>query len=566
MNVAPEIQGKRGRITQSVSSHSTVALMSHRFTGFSLGALLVLGQIPGVAWLLFDRSVWSFDQSAYGALSVDLFYAPLSSPYAWLRLMFGIWQKAPGIAWLGQLFVPVGIAVGSINAGLLGSVLAVQTVTIVLLFLSIRTLGDGQLLPAAVGAFFMASAPLFVGESHQYMVEPLQTLSVAWFIFILARARERDGLQTAAHLLAASSVALMAKISTPLYVLLPGAIVVLILISRPAMFMRDVRFTVRRVTGLVAAVAVSFAAVLWYARSFQTITRFAVSTTVGSIGELYNEAPRSDAARLLDWLHAALGSYFVPPVAVVLLLIVILAAVARARRHDVRISVRQLGFFDLCAAAAALQILGVLGVFSQQVLTDWRFLLPLLPYPALLVAWVSYRLNVAWLPRLLLVVLLVQWFVVQAQAFGVVPLISGVTSWLQPFDSASRDAADLNAVVRLTCAADQASHVGMVGVELPWFNHNSLDFAAAKLQKQIGARCHYTTWLLAESRASDAWQRLSDVNADYFITLQPQLYPPASDRFNIVARPLLQMVQSSPLYRRVNLVGHPRVVVFQRIR
>src|SRR5262249_18006994 len=76
--------------------------------------------IPSVAWISLDRSIWPWDPSWYGQVSVDLWATLRASPRVWPEAMthaFGL--KPPTIAWLGQFFVPFGRAVGGTEVALL---------------------------------------------------------------------------------------------------------------------------------------------------------------------------------------------------------------------------------------------------------------------------------------------------------------------------------------------------------------------------------------------------------------------------------------------------------------
>ena len=86
---------------------------------------------PSVIWIAVDRSVWSWDPAAYGKSAVELFADLIDSPGHWVTGMLATlpWT-APGIAWFGQLFVPLGYLTGSIDRGLLGSIWLTQGLTL----------------------------------------------------------------------------------------------------------------------------------------------------------------------------------------------------------------------------------------------------------------------------------------------------------------------------------------------------------------------------------------------------------------------------------------------------
>src|SRR5207247_8284000 len=83
-------------------------------------------------------------------------------------------------------------------------------------------LTGGRFRPAAAAVAVMAAAPLFVGLSHYYFVEMMQTAAVGWFILLAAVAPRWSRSLTVSHLLLASAVAMLAKASSPLYCFAPG--------------------------------------------------------------------------------------------------------------------------------------------------------------------------------------------------------------------------------------------------------------------------------------------------------------------------------------------------------
>ena len=110
-------------------------------------------------------------------------------------------SKPPAIAWLGQFFIPLGVWLGSIPTALLLSVVLCQATTIGLLFAAGRQLSGA--LAGLVAALTAAAAPLTVSMSHEYFVEPLQGMAVAWLLYIMVAARHRRVSLTLAQLVGA---------------------------------------------------------------------------------------------------------------------------------------------------------------------------------------------------------------------------------------------------------------------------------------------------------------------------------------------------------------------------
>ena len=150
-----------------------------------LVAVLVIS--PSLVWIALDRSVWTWDPAGYAKGSVDLHYTLVSSPKDWLLLMLNVLHsQAPGVTWFGQFFVPGGYLLGSIDVGLLLSIWATQALTLWLMYQSIQELSRRNQLITITGCLVIASAPLSVAMSHQYLAEPLQLLAITWFVMIMS--------------------------------------------------------------------------------------------------------------------------------------------------------------------------------------------------------------------------------------------------------------------------------------------------------------------------------------------------------------------------------------------
>src|SRR6185503_19886243 len=91
-----------------------------------------------------------------------------------------------------------------------------------LIYRALANVTPGQVVPALTGSLAVASAPLFVALGHQYLSEPLQTLSAAWFLWIVTVSRTRSRFSVAAHLVAETAFAMSTKQTQPLFCIWPG--------------------------------------------------------------------------------------------------------------------------------------------------------------------------------------------------------------------------------------------------------------------------------------------------------------------------------------------------------
>src|SRR4030095_5375626 len=139
-----------------------------------------------------------------------------------------------------------------------------QAVTLILMYRSVWELSGNNQLVTITGCVLIASAPLFVGMSHQYFSEPLQLLGVAWFLMIMSFAPQWNRAVILTQLMIATPVAMLAKASSPLYCLGPG-LVALWYVFKPGQSAGKREWLQKRVVGaLPAGIVLSVATIAWY--------------------------------------------------------------------------------------------------------------------------------------------------------------------------------------------------------------------------------------------------------------------------------------------------------------
>jgi len=77
--------------------------------------------------------------------------------------------------------------------------------TVIVMYRAVHYLSDGDVTIALLGSLIVPSAPAFVRYGGFYGVESIQTLAVAWFIFIMAHASAWTAAYASSHLLTASA-------------------------------------------------------------------------------------------------------------------------------------------------------------------------------------------------------------------------------------------------------------------------------------------------------------------------------------------------------------------------
>jgi len=530
-----------------------------------LPALLGL-LLPTIFWIVRDEHVWPWDQAWYGEVSVGLWFQFTHHLSKWLPAMvhaFG--TKAPGVAWLGQFFVPLGLLMGSIEKGLLCSVLLVQAGTLAFIYSIGKVYGRGRSLISFGGMLAAASAPLFIAMSHQYFVEGLQTFGVAWFYFLAMKAPGMKREKLLANLLIATSIALLAKVTSPIYCLLPGAMAAWSLFQKREN-PENKRFRLKgsALGLLIVAVILTAGCAAWYAVNFQTLRNFVKLSSSGDVALAYGSRA-AFLPKLYFWLHAAQISFLMPEVIVgglVLIAIAVAVFLSCRTRKKVAKSDRR-GSLNLLAAFSALHIAGVLALFSLNINEENRYLLPLTPAVATVTVWVLARIRRPTIIAGFVVLFGYQWLFTFSQALGFISQNPGISYWVKPYDHNEAAEKEVTRLVDLTSNAQTASRYNIVGVELPWLNANSLAFYAAKKQLVSRRRCEYTSLGYAEGDAGKAWSRLESLHVVYFISLRESAQP-GPDIFNMVSSSVLKRVREDRTFTMEPFDSKLGILVFRR--
>ena len=521
---------------------------------------------PSVIWIALDNSVWMWDQSIYGKGSVELFYAFIRSPGRWLRTLYIPQSQAPGISWLGEFFVPLGIFVGSIDVGLLLSIILTQAVTLLLVYRAVLDLSDRNEPVAIVSCLAMASAPLFVAMSHQYLTEPLQLCAITWFLSIMCFAPKWNKTIIAGQLLMAAPVAMLAKVSSPLYCVGP-ALIALWYFFRPAPASKQGRASrTQLVLVFVGALLLNLAAFGWYSRNIARVIEHVSVASFGPIAEIYGKSD-TFLNTLTYWLEAMQNGFFLP----IILILIGLLGVSAATVHLMRRPIA-LRHFSVCALVSLCQILIVLVVFSFSSSGEVRYLLPVLPYIAVVISWSLARIGSSLVTRSAALLFLAQLMITYGQAFGLIGHFSTTPGWLVVPNrvTGQKEGVALNAIIAVTCTDIEAKpYLNLVGIEKPWLNEHSANYLAAKnrvLGKPVG--CRYGSFGY-ENDPEKIWNHLIS-NIRYYITLNPDSNPvPLEDAhlaaINLNYLPTLERVQNSVSFElQPALLENPAVLIFRR--
>jgi hypothetical protein len=361
-----------GKLEEAPRGHMKSSPRDEHVTGsWPFGLLVVLiplGLIlPGLVWSLFNQAPFSGDDSVYARASLELFRTLLESPLEWPRRSMDILPLKPNaLIWIGQGFVPAAYLLGSVNKSLLLSVWITQLLTVIIMYRAMIEFSERDLSTAVLGSLIIASAPLFVMFGGYYLVEAIQTLAVAWFILIMARADRWDPAYTLCHLLAATAFALLTKTTTPLFCVWPGLIALASAVRRStapdAWRWRQPRIAAMAIVSLcVAAVAVT-----WYYWNWAPVVAHAKIAATGPIAAVWGKED-TVLNTLWFWLQEVARSFLLLSLGGLSLAALFVVAVCSRKRRSAK--------FDAANLVALLQMATVLGAFSLSANRSTRCLL-----------------------------------------------------------------------------------------------------------------------------------------------------------------------------------------------
>ncbi len=526
--------------------------------------VLFAAVLPNIIWSVIDKTAWPWDQAWYAKYSVELFFTLIYSPSEWPSAMLNAFgRQAPGIAWAGQFFVPVGLLTGSIDTGLLLSIVCAQFIALFLMARALWELSERRLPVVLVGVVVMAAAPLFIGLSHYYLVEMMQTTAVAWFVFIMARAPKWSRTLIAGQLLLATAFAMLSKVSSPLFCFGPG-LVALFYAVRPGQTADSPRRSTTVATA-VLAIPIAAATAAWYSRNLEAVIAHVSLAASGPVAELYGKSEQF-LPSLRYWLAAVYVDFFSPLTIVVIAGIVCATGVAFFMHRDAR-----KGNFFLAAAVGTVQIAIGLSVFSVNSNRDVRYLLPFLPYVGLIVSWCVARLDRQWIARIAIAAFAVQWGHAQAQALGLIKKTPDGAPWLNPVMTNPHDRTLLDALVARTCAdTDTGFYWNAIGVQLLWLNAPGVSYAAAKrFAPAHRLICDYDAIAYYDTDENTAWSRLMSRNVTYHVGLEASSYAtpetPVDKTVNALNERILDRVETSGVFQaEAGMPEHSGVLILKR--
>jgi hypothetical protein len=522
-----------------------------RLVGPALSALAIF---PSFIWILLDRRLWPWDQAWYGEATADLYATLVNHPEQWFDAMRkAIGAKPPLLAWVGQFLMPLGYWLGNVDSVLLLVPLLSHAATLWVVWLTVRRMVPGQTWAAVSAVLMLASAPLFVGMSHQYLVEAPQSLVVAASFLLALTARDNSLFRLGAFLVVVCMAGMATKTTTPLYCGLAWGIAGLVLLLRLRRGEKPVLSGWRdNVIGLAAAV-LAVLTISWYATNVLPMLEHIRNATLSDLALPYgSQGPF--ITKLSWWIKQLNGATFLLPYLATTSLVAILYsafALWRVASHATSLvaAFKQLILSQWVTTAAVLHVLMVLTVLSLQVNEETRFLEPMLPVFVSVVTWALAQLSLIWVFPLVSLALLVQLIGVQLEAHGRIGRES-TSAWLLPLDTTSNDRRVADALVQATCPKPLQYRYVVVGPERQSMNANSLAMYAARMAAMAGYRCYYTSLGYAEVDPKRALDRIDNLNASYVILPKAEDIESDPNFLNTILRPVHANISRSNRYNR----------------
>jgi hypothetical protein len=421
----------------------------------------------------------------------------------------------------------------------------------------------------------VASAPLFIMFAHFYLVENFQTASVAWFILIISLAPTWNRSLLLAQLIGATAVAMAAKEIQPLFCVWPGAVAAVYLLRSPQR--PDLGNAQKRLTIVSWLLAIPMAALTaaWYYHNHATVYQHLQEGTYGQGVKTLWGKEDTYLNTIAYWVQTAREFNFLPGLAALSLLIAVSAAVLYAARAK-----RAPRHFSLCAGVGALQIVTVIMVFSCSPTRQFRYILPVLPYFAVVIAWGLVQIDRMWVSALGFAAFAIQFVLLHGQALNLLPVVS---PWVPQAQKLGNTGPVLDALVARTCPESSPRPIwNIIAIDpsIPeirgdWLAPEPANFVVAerRFRQGGGLPCHYG--YLGDgffgSEVSQAWDSLLARQTQYVVVVDPARYSTPSQVFNqTLSREnfprVLQKLQTSALFtQELPLAENTGILIFHRV-
>ena len=484
--------------------------------------------------------------------TLRLWQTRLSGISAWVHAVIHVLGgQQPLMTWLGQFFVPLRHLTGDFELAILFVNVFAAGGTLILIYYIARRLGANRLSSLA-GIMVCAGSGLFIGLTHQYLVEMTQCFAAASSMAVGWGAEKRSSVRTLALVLAIVALSFLTKSSSMTFVLpMLTYVAVALWITR-----RKVRpaFQWMDAVLLLGAALITVSAAVWYAVNWQAMAQHFFNATTADFA-LHWGSPVNLPVKLSYWT-----GWFIKSLSPFTILSVCMVAIVAAALtiSIVRLLKRPPGEWaeasiangTLFALALGGTIIATIFAFSLQINEDVRFLLPLIPITSVLVAWSFFVIRNRVVEQLVLWTVAMNAAVNHAYSHGLDPFRIAPAPYLLQVDWNASDRAMLIEAVRSTCHREHVNRRNLIVVSYATLNANSINFYAAKESYATGYRCYYTTYNSFDADLQHALDTISVVSPLYIVTVVPDKQPPL-DFVNAASRPVTEHLAIDPHYRLV---------------
>jgi len=537
--------------------------------GLALAFLLLSANI---LWMILDKQPFGGDQSGHAYTSINLYQMLVRFPAQWRAAMLeAVPSRGPGIAWIGQFFVPLGYVMSSVDTAFLLLVYVALLIGLWLLYAALLEM-SGSAGIAAVATVAIASGQLFMNSSQIFMIEPLQFLVTAWFIYLLSRAPKWNCSFLFGQLWIATCFSLIVRATSSLYV---GALVLAAVLC--AVWIRQEN-PVRWSTGAVLASWVTGAALagitfFWYRRNLSLVIAHSREAAAGSVAAMWGKTD-TFTNTFLYWLNAIQRDLMHPAVLTVTLAACAAGLGMRWRDSASSAAGSTRSYFSWCTVASVVQILVTLFLFSLGSNRVDRFLFPLWPCFAVVIAWCLSRVNNRVVTFVVLSAFAGQWIAARAYAFGLMRENSSFV-WVWRVNRDPRYSEILNEIVARACTEKQTNrYLTIVAIDPylmgDWLAPEPAGYTAAK-RYGLDSPCEfgYAGNRFFGASVQDTWNDFSIRQVQYVVTNDPSVLPPPPDALNQALTSsthpiLLEMIRNSGAFvEEAPLRSAPGILVFK---
>jgi hypothetical protein len=416
------------------------------------------------------------------------------------------------------------------------------------------TLSRGGVLLSLAGCLLMATGPLFQYLSHHLLVESLQLLAVAWFVLIMSCAPRWNRAFTLAQLGIASSVAMLAKASSPLYCILPALVALAYIFGAgPAKLPWGWKLRSTRLAWL-AAVLLGAGTALWYYHNLSAVIRHVAIASSGPIAALWGKED-TFLNSFVYWLGETCSSFFLSP-ALIAGVILVFSGLAC---YFLKSGQRQ-KHFTICCAISVIQIILVLAAFSFGSNRVTRYLLPLSPYFALLIGWGLSHIG----KKIVLIfansIFAVIWVVSAGFGLSIINLNSGTFKTIPKVDTSTLQASVLREIVARTCTdTHRTPYYNLIAIDPSlkgdWLAPAPANYMAAREhihdRKLPSCSYGYIGDGFLGNDASYSWNSILTNRPRYIVICDPEIYPPSAKTFNQA----LNLQNFGIIFKKLKLCG-----------